>query len=228
MPFILTLTKNSSNLSSLIYPPVVLDDGKYEIGLMSLDTYNSIPNIDFSNNVFYFGESDFCFIPEGTYDVEAIFKYLQKQVHARGHGFTYETNLNTFRTSIKCSVYIDFSKPNSVGPILGFHKRILEPNTKHFSDFVVNIFRVNLIDVQCNIANGSYTNGVPSHSIYAFSPKVAPGFKIHEVPNDVIYFPVNVNQLNDIEVTIVDQNGNMIDFRKERITVRLHIRKTLS
>jgi hypothetical protein len=227
MSFMLTLTERASELHSTIFPPVLLNDGKYEIGLLSIDTYNSIPNVDITNHAFNFGNKEVIYIPTGTYEVEAIFKYLQRKLHEHKHDFTYETNLNTFRTSIQCSVDIDFTKHNSVGPLLGFHNRVLIAHKKHISDVIVDIFRVNIIDVHCNISSGSYTNGVPSHSLYAFAPKVGAGFKIHEVPSDVIYLPVDAKQLDDIYIKLVDQDGNLIDFRKERITVRLHIRKSL-
>jgi len=232
MSITLTLSDCTSELNSEFFPPISLDDGKYEIGLLSLDTYNSIPNVDQTNNVFYFGLADkheAAHIPTGTYEVTAILKFMQEQVQKHNHVFEYESNLNTFRTSIKCSVDIDFTKPNSIGHLLGFHDRFLHFNIKHVSDVIVDIFRVNIIDVQCNISRGSYLNGVPSHSLYAFSSKVGPGFKIHEVPTDRVYLPLAVNQLIDrISIKIVDQAGNLINFRNERITVRLHLRKAVT
>jgi hypothetical protein len=227
MSLMFTLTERKSELYSQIFPPILLDDGKYEIGLLRLDTYNSIPNVDETNNAFHFGDGEVAYIPKGTYEVKAVFRLMEMKVKEHHHTFAFETNLNTFKTAIKCSVEIDFSKPNSIGPLLGFHHRILSANIKHDSDVIVDIFRVNIIDVHCNISSGSYTNGIPSHSLYAFSTKVGPGFKIHEVPTDVIYLPVDVKQLDHIYLKIVDQDGNLIDFCEERITVRLHIRKAL-
>lgn len=227
MSFAITLTQHTSELYSSLFPPVLLSDGNYEIGLLSFDTYNSIPNVDETNNAFYFGDNEVAFIPAGTYEVDAVFKFMQEKIEEKNHIFTYESNLNTFKTSLKCSVDIDFSKPNSVGPLLGFHNRVLPANVKYKSDKIVDIFRVNVIDVQCNISSGSYTNGVPSHSLYAFASKVGPGYKIHEVPTEVIYLPIDVKVLDHIYLKIVDQAGNLIDFRKERITIRLHIRKSV-
>jgi hypothetical protein len=98
----------------------------------------------------------------------------------------------------------------------------------HKSDLVVDIFSVNLIDIRSNISRGSFLNGKACHSLHAFSIKVGPGFKIHEVPHDVIYMPVDVSVLDNIHVKIVDQDGNLINFREELITLRLHIRKVKS
>jgi hypothetical protein len=228
MSLTFTLTKHSSELSSTLFPPVPLNDGKYEIGLLSFDTYNSIPNIDEKNNAFYFGDGQVAHIPAGTYEVDAILKYMQERIHEYKHILVYKSNLNTFKTSIKCSVDIDFSKPNNIGSLLGFHSRVLKANIEHTSDKIVDIFGVNIIDIQCNISSGSYTNGVPTRSLHAFSSKVGAGYRIHEVPTDVIYLPVDVELLDNLYVKIVDQAGRLVNFRNERITVRLHIRKSVT
>lgn len=219
------LSSNTSRLRSKIFPPLYLDDGQYEIALSSFDTYNSIPNVDDTNNAFYFGEHK-THIPTGAYEIDAILKYMQTQVQEHNHVFAYESNLNTYKATIQTSVPIDFSKPNSIGPLLGFHNKVLPANVKHTSDVIVDVFRVNIIDIQCNIASGNYTNGEPTHSIYAFSPHVAPGFKIHEIPAVLTYYPVDDRVLNEISIKIVDQSGELINFRNERINVRLLLRKS--
>jgi hypothetical protein len=92
----------------------------------------------------------------------------------------FNSNENTLKVSIKSSVGIDFTQPNSIGSLLVFLKRKLEKNITYFSDKLVDIFSVNVIDVQSNVSSGSYNNGELSHSLYSFSPKERAGFKIHE------------------------------------------------
>ncbi|KYN15251.1 hypothetical protein ALC57_12518 [Trachymyrmex cornetzi] len=47
-----------------------LSDGDYELGLMIFETYHTIPNINESNNKFYFNKDDAeITIPEGSYEV---------------------------------------------------------------------------------------------------------------------------------------------------------------
>jgi hypothetical protein len=225
MSLTMTLTQHSNELISTLFPAILLNEGKYEIGLLSFDTYNSIPNVDETNNAFHFGDNEVVYLPTGTYELDDIFKFMQEKTNEHNHLLSYASNLNTFSVTIKSSVDIDFSKPNSIGSIIGFDGKLLPANIKHKSHFRVEVFKVHLIDILCNISSGSYTNGVPSHSLYAFSLKVGPGFKIHEVPADVIYLPVDVSVLDQIHLKITDQDGNLINFRNERITVRLHIRK---
>jgi hypothetical protein len=45
-----TLTGTSSILSSKYYPPLVLDNSEYALGLINLETFNSIANVTNSNN----------------------------------------------------------------------------------------------------------------------------------------------------------------------------------
>jgi len=225
----LILSQHSSELSATFFPPVLLNDGDYEVALLSFDTYNSIPNVNENNNAFHFGNNNVVHIPTGTYEAADVFNFIQKAVEKiPGNKFKYTTNINTFSTSVKSNVDIDFTAPKSIGSLLGFSKRFLKADFMHKSDLVVDIFSVNLIDIRSNISRGSFLNGKACHSLHAFSIKVGPGFKIHEVPHDVIYMPVDVSVLDNIHVKIVDQDGNLINFREELITLRLHIRKVKS
>jgi len=48
----LLLLSNTSNFETRIQPPLELRGDRWAVGLMSLETYNSIPNITDKNNVF--------------------------------------------------------------------------------------------------------------------------------------------------------------------------------
>lgn len=53
----------------------------YAIGLVNFEVYNSIPNIDSSNNKFYFNDDDKVLeIPEGSYEVEDINKHINNNL----------------------------------------------------------------------------------------------------------------------------------------------------
>jgi hypothetical protein len=225
MSHTLTFSHTSSELEATIFPPIHLDDGKYEVGLLSFDSYNSIPNVDERNNKVHFGDGEVAEIPTGSYELKDIFEKMQSLVKEHNHVFSFTSSINTFTATIKCDVDIDFSKPNSVGPLLGFHPRVLRAHQKHYSDFVVDIFRVDVIDIHCSIAGGSYMNGKPTHSVHAFSLQVGPGFKIREKPSEVIYHPVRTNVLDKVYLKVVDQDGKIVNFRNERVTIRLHVRR---
>lgn len=94
----------------------------------------------------------------------------------------------------------------------------------HISDLYVDINRVNTIRIECNIIGGSYINNQQAHILHEFSIKVSPGYKIIEVPLNVIYLPVNVERLTSLILKLTDQDGNLLNFRGENITIRLHLK----
>lgn len=120
---------------------------------------------------------------------------------------------------------MNFKRPDSIGPLLGFLPRILKPNITHKSDNPVTILKVNSLRIECNITAGTYINSEKSHTIHEFFPSVPPGYKIIEVPSHVIYLPVTVKCIDHIQLKIVDQDGDLVNFRGEVITIRLHIKQ---
>jgi hypothetical protein len=227
-----TFSDTSSVLSSNFFPPIELE-GDHEIGLLSLETYNSIPNVDSTNNLFHFDEPlKTIKIPHGTYEVKDIEKFIQeffKKLTTKDKRYYLQlgTNDNTLQTSIKCTVPVDFSQENSIGSLLGFDKVKISAGIQQFANRVVDIFRINSIFVECNIASGSFLNGKASHTLYRFYPSSPAGYKLVETPTPVIYLPVTTRVIDNITLRIVDQEGSLVDFRKERITITLHLRKVL-
>jgi hypothetical protein len=41
---------------------------------------------------------------------------------------------------------------------------------------------------------------------------VSPGYKIVEVPGEVIYLPVNTRTIDNLSVRVTHQNGDLINF----------------
>lgn len=165
-----------------------------------------------------------------------------------------EANNNTLKTEITSSMDIDFSQPNSIGKLLGFSKRKLEVNSTEYyntnqnlendksvevmivdvnslnttklfeSDLPTHITNVNTIRIESNLTTGSFINNTSNHTIHEFPLDVPPGYKINEKPQNVIYLPVNCQQINNITIRILNQDGELINFRGEKITLRLHFK----
>lgn len=223
--------REASVLSSDYHPSIYLDEGAtYELGLIDFDVNNSIPNVDERNNKFHYDEDNVIEIPVGSYELDDINKYIKNYLinntkEKEKTVIEIKANNNTLKCEIKCNKTIDFTPSDSIGQLLGFTKRKLNKNEMHFSDFPVDIMRVNIVRIECNLVSNSYTNGESVHTIHAFYPTTPPGYKIVEKPSNVIYLPINTHIINNITLKIVDQNGELVNFRKEVVTVTLHLRK---
>jgi len=58
MSLTFTLTGKNSILAISYFPAVDLNDGDNELGLTDFETYYTIPNVNSSNNKFYFDKDD--------------------------------------------------------------------------------------------------------------------------------------------------------------------------
>ena len=223
-----TLSGNSSTISKDVYPEVKLDGGvPYYIGLVDLEVFNSFPNVDSENNLLYVinhrNEEKKIVIPVGCYEISQLDEYLKSNL---GEGIiSLSANLPTSQTVLFSKYEIDFTRPNTIGPLLGFSSKILAANMKHFSDLPVRITKVTSILVDCNLVNGSFYNGLSGHILHQFAATTPPGYKIVEVPANVIYLPVNTSVIDNITIKLTDQDGNLLNLRGETVTIRLHLKR---
>lgn len=227
MSITLTLSSNSSELSANYFPPIDLS-GSYECALTDFHSYNSIPNIDVYNNLFHIGEN-VIEIPIGSYELNDIVDYIEeeyKRYNPENRIFI-EANNNTMQVKVNSSKdVIYFNKENTIGKLLGFNSKILTPNIDHYSDLPVNIFKVNLLRIESSIAVNTYMNNSKAHTLHEFPINVPPGYKIAEIPRNLIYLPVNSREVSSLALRVVDQHGDLINFRGEEITIRIHLRPT--
>lgn len=241
-----TLTGNSANLSCSIFPEVVLDENsEYSCALLELTTYQTIQNVNLANNrVHYYatgedqkaatGPSDghlYQFrVPPGSYEAHEILDYIKHIFSQFDFRFEYNINKNTSKVIIKCSTAICIPPPddcNIFRSIFGFTtEKICPLNEYVYPQNIIKIANQDVVRVECNLTTGSYVNGVSSHTIYEFATnKVEVGYKIIEQPRNLIYLPVAYRRLNYIEISLVDQNGEPIDFSGETVTCRIHVKK---
>lgn len=225
MSITLALSGRSSVLTANYFPPIQLNED-YECALIDFHSYNSIPNVDLDNNLFHIGDM-IIEIPVGSYELEDIVDYI-KIAYGKQDGLKsieIVANNNTLQIEIFSSHdTIDFNKERSIGSLFGFNGGILTPNIRHRSYMPVNILKVNAIQIQSNITSGSYMNNRPVHTIHEFAINVSPGYKLDEIPRNLIYLPVNVKEITSLKVWIVDQEERIINFRGEEITLRLHLK----
>ena len=234
------LSANTSEFTTT-HNSIFLDPNtKYEAALLSLDTYNSIPNITAGkNNKFSYSTDNgntwkTIALNTGAYELDAINNEIKRQLIANGDedsAITITANVSrlTSIVSIGNLAYkIDFGIENSIGSVLGFGAVVVGHGYNE-SPNIVDIMQVNSILVNIDIIEGSYVNESSSPTIYSFYPNVAPGYKIVERPNpSLIYYPITRHDISRMRVWLTDQNGNLVDLRGETITIRIYIREVKS
>ena len=232
-----------SDFTTKYSPPISLDDSKqHEAALLSIDLFNSIPNITNLNNVLRYSKDDGnswvnIELDTGSYELSAINNEIQRLMAINGdydhtadnpYYITITANLSELKSIVHISndsYKIDFSVPNSIGSVLGFTNEIIGKGYNE-SPNIVNIIQVNSILVNLDIISGSYVNGSASPTIHSFYPNVSPGYKIVERPSpSLVFYPVSRNEINSMRVWLTDQNNDSIDLRGEQITVRICIRE---
>ena len=89
--FSIVVSGNKTRFKTWFKPPIQLNKKKdYEIALINLETYYSFPNIDISNNCFTYSPGANALwvdiiIPEGSYHVEDIKDFMQREMIKNGH-----------------------------------------------------------------------------------------------------------------------------------------------
>jgi hypothetical protein len=241
------VTGKSSDFTTCFNSVILNPIKQYEAALLSLDTYNSIPNIiEEKNNVFkyYNGETwKTVSLSTGAYELNGINNEIKRQIIANGdseNAIDINADVSTLRSIVNIdnpNYKVAFGVQNSIGSVLGFETIAdrsgdIDPIIGHgynVSPKIVDIIQINSILVNIDIIMGSYVDGSSSPAIYSFYPNVAPGYKIVEKPNpSLIYYPVSKNDISRMRVWLTDQKGNLVDFRGETITVRIHVREVKS
>ena len=234
----LIATNNSSDLSFNIYPPINLNNNEqHELALVGLTMYNSIPNIDDTNNCFKFeykNETYSFLIPHGAYEISSLNDYIKKEIET-SHNFSnlleIKANHNTLRCVIELKdeeLKVYFDHENSLKNILGFETQYIQGKGSHEGIHLVNINPINSILVNCSSIEGSYLNGTQKPILYSFTPNVPPGFRIVEDIFSPVFLPVSDRNLDCMKIWLTDQNMKKINVRGEEVTLRLELRSKIS
>ena len=220
--------------------PLVLDnDRDYAIGLVNLDTVYSFPNIEYdknnkigytinnSNNLYVVG------VDTGVYDIDSLNSAIFQKMKEFGHydsvnnksyiKFHHNKNTGIVEMSIKNGCIVYFNIDCTFRELLGFESKIYSKALNKSTERV-NINSVNTILIHVDVTEKSFVNSTLKPVIHSFSPNVPPGFKIVESPKNIIYVKINQNHISHINVKITDQDGNLLNFRGEKISMRLHIK----
>jgi len=226
--------KNTAKFTHYFDKQIQLENDKYEIGLLGLDAYYSIPNVTPGINANFRYSVDnqvtwkLIVLSTGNYELSTISdEIINKMGSVDSRNFSINPDIATLKCRIKLTdnAAIDFTYANSINYVLGFNPQIIIGGGNHYSDNIVNVQPVNSINVNIDCISGSYINGKESTSIYGFFPSVSPGHKIIIDRQTPIYLPFTSSSLSSITIWLTDEAGRLVNFRGENITVRFYLRR---
>lgn len=237
--FSFIVSGNDSRILTRFNPPLLLKESKaYEMALVNLETYYSIPNIHPGNNSFrYSPDEGATWFPivlnTGSYGIDEINDEVLRLLRLNKHKakIIIDANRSTLRATLTLAknFQVDFNVENSLSSVLGFERRLYThdraTNGYTEGEHIVNIISINSILVNSDIIHGSYVNGTQQSTIYSFFPAVDPGMKIIQTPKNLVYLPVTLRTINRMQTYLTDQDGRPIDLRGENLTIRFHLRE---
>jgi hypothetical protein len=221
--YTITLNGNSSELSCNIFPPLEVNETT-QLCLLSLQTNNSIPNIEPGCNTINFEQIDNVTIPTGAYELSSLESVIQNLLPDYVTSFQLKADINTLKCKMIFSHDVDFSVENNISKLLGFENKLYTAGKLHESGKIVNIMKVNCIKVDCNLISGSFNDGEPSQTIHEFYPSVPPGYKIIEVPRHLVFYSLHSTSISKVDIVLKDQDDSLINLREQPITIRLQIK----
>lgn len=238
--FYVLLSEKSARIRTRFNPLIQLDKNKkYEMALVNLETYYSFPNIDTSNNNLRYSPNNGVFwfdidIPEGCYEITDINKHIQRVMKDAMHydvtnddyAIKLEPNNNTLKAVLNIAegFVVDFTTANSIRTVLGFNSRLYASGYNE-SENLIDIISISSLRVTSDIIGASYSNGTTGNVIYSFFPNVGPGYKIIEVPVNLVYLPLTLSTISLMDTALTDQNGKLVNLRGEELSIRFHIRE---
>lgn len=92
------------------------------------------------------------------------------------------------------------------------------------------ILKLNIIRINCDVISGSYIKGERRHAIHQFATGAShvKDQILVEIPKNLNYFPIKTKNLSSIQISIVNQEGNLADIHSADIICRINIKKDIS
>lgn len=240
------LTSQKSNFTTNFPVPLELNkDYNYELGLLWFSCYNTIFNISTDNNKFVIlnessNDVGIIIIPPGAYDITELNNKINEIIPTKDR---IKIEIDVPTSKCKLTLYnnwkISIQDISFFHTILGFDISRKIVNIKNnsipfpgvidqsqLSENIIKITNISSINIECDCVEGAYINGQASNILYSFPSFTVPsGFKFVERQQPPIYLPLNRKYLNNINIKVVDQGGNLINFNNETITLVLHLKQ---
>lgn len=98
--------------------------------------------------------------------------------------------------------------------------------TKNSTD-LDEIVKLDVLRINCDVISGSYINGEQRHVIHQFATSTShvKDQILVEIPKNLNYFPIKFKNLGSIQISIVDQEGELVDIHNADIICRINIKR---
>lgn len=227
-----TLSGNNSILKASYYPPLELNSNEqYGLGLIGFYSYNSIPNITDTVNKIYFlndinNNEIEIEVPKGAYSVEDLSNYIDSKL-PEPNNFKLVIDKPSQRLEVHLGKYKINVKEDCIGKKLFKLRQGISKNNIILihKDEITDILPPKILRISCNITGGSYSNETFNHCIHEFGVNVPTGYAINEVPYNIIYLPILISLIKEINIFVTDHHNNLVDFNGEKLVVRLELKK---
>ena len=233
-------TSRKTSFDTKFETPLELNPNRsYEVALQYFSTSNFLTNITAENNRFVYsndGGKNWLTITleSGAYEISILNSEIRRQI-TQSSGATSQVNaieigiiLSTFKSFINITsptLQVDFTKTKTFRDMLGFKSQILKQGY-NISNDTVQITTTSAILIHCDIVSGSYINGKEGNVLYSFPAYTVPvGAKINVMVASLLYLPINRTTISNIYFQITDEEGRVLDFKNEEISIAIHVRQ---
>lgn len=229
----------TSNFEVRYQKPLSLK-GQHSIALVNATIPYAVHNISEKkgNNVLYirvFGNLHPILFPDGLYGIPQINARIREYFDIQENEQDIAPAIlypDTTRISsywiLKNEVQVLFNQTGTFRDIIGFGNVELDGvGVKHYSTKPVDINGNNQhFYITCSLVNSSYTRAgsKTSNILYGFNFRGASGTDEAVTPIERIYLPISSQYVDSIRISIVNQDGEVVDLLSNNIVVNLKIR----
>ena len=236
-----TFTGSSSVLEIILDKPFVIPPKRIaEIALKNVSFYNSVPNIDETNNSINITIPDEEYkeykLATGAYEIDNINQALLEAVC-----YDYPMRRREIQENFKLSADeatgkavfkfgksgfgVKFDETGSLAHLLGFlPNQELKTRGNHCGVKLVQITNVSTIFFKFNLSAPNFVNNERSQTIYTAVLDSSPGHRWSRELSTLTYKRLIKDSFSYLRLWVTDAEHNNLNLRSEKVTVTLSLR----
>ena len=236
------ISANGSKFTKSLSPAINLENERnYKAAVQSFSVYNAIRNVRKDiNDTFRFSSDNGAtwkniVIYPGSYNAQDIIDDIYKQGSITPSEttmqFTPELKTNTIVMVLGTNYKVDFSVQNNLHTIFGFNQEVYSAGTTR-SPNRPQIIDFHMILIKTNLISGGYVSSIDSHVlkqnniIFSLPTLTVPtGSKVIERPQTLTWHPVIQKNIERIQIEIINEHGDLIDFGQEEVSIVIAIKQ---